>query len=98
MDLKFRIPLKKMEEIKELIHETLAKRKTHIKAMAKIVGKVISFARSIGPIARVMTRAIHRVIAKVSSWNCTVKLDKNAKKELFWWLSNIEDVSDFTIK
>ena len=44
LDLKFRIPLAKMEEIKELILEALAKMKNHIKAITKIVGKLISFA------------------------------------------------------
>ena len=56
-----------MEEIKELIMEALAKNKNHIREIAKMVGKLISFKRSTGPIARFMTRASYRVIAKVAN-------------------------------
>ena len=56
------------------------KNRNHIREIAKIVGKLISFARSTGPIARVMTRATYCIISKAANWNCTVILDENAKK------------------
>ena len=64
----------------------------------KIVGKLISFYRSTGPLARVMTRATYHVISRAANWNCTVVLDDSVKKELVWWIVNIEDVSGFTMK
>ena len=54
--MQFKIPNKKMEEIKDLIQQALAKSKSHIKEIAKIVGKLISFYRCTGPVARVMKR------------------------------------------
>ena len=54
LDLKFRIPSKKIEEIKDLINQVLAKNRNHIREIAKIVGKLISFYRSTRPLARVM--------------------------------------------
>ena len=98
IDLKFRIPLAKIEEIKNLILEAFARTTNHIKAIAKIVSKLISFTRSMGPIARIRTRAIYRIIAKAANWNCRVCLDEAAKTEIVSWVTNIDDVSGFTIK
>ena len=61
LDLKFRIPSKKIEEMKDLINQALAKNRDHIREIAKIVRKLNSFYRSTGPIARVMTRATYRI-------------------------------------
>ena len=43
LDWIFRIPNKKIEEIKDLINQALAKNRNHIREIAKIVGKLISF-------------------------------------------------------
>ena len=47
LDLKFRIPSKKIEEIKDLINQALAKNRNHIREIAKIVGKLISFIEAL---------------------------------------------------
>ena len=60
------------------------------------MGKLIIFARSTRPIARIMTRSIYRVIAKASIWTYRVRLDNAAKKEIIWWMMNIDNVSGFT--
>ena len=72
--MQFKIPNKKMEDIKDLIQQALAKSKIHVKEIAKIVGKLISFYRCTGPVARVMMRATYRTIAKVANWNCSIVL------------------------
>ena len=69
VNLKFRIYSKKIEEIKDLINQALAKNKNHIRKVSKMVSKLISFYRSTRPIARVMTRATYRIIAKAANWN-----------------------------
>ena len=43
IDLKFRIPMAKIEEIKELIQDALSRNYLHVKFVACIVGKRISF-------------------------------------------------------
>ena len=58
-DTQFKIQNKKMEEIKDIIQQALAQPKSHIKEIAKIVGKLISFYRCMGPVARIMTRATY---------------------------------------
>ena len=45
-----------------------------------------------------MTRATYRVISKAANENCMVVLDENSKKELVWWIVNIDEVSGFTMK
>ena len=54
----------------------------HIKAIARIVSKLISFARSTRPITRIMTRVIHRIIAKAANYNCRVCLNEAGKTEM----------------
>ena len=96
--MQLKIPTKKIEEIKDLIQQALAKSKNYVKEIAKIVGKLISFYRCTGPVARVMTRATYQNIAKAANWNCSIVLSKEAREELWWWVGNIEEVSGFTMK
>ena len=67
MDLKFRIPTKKIEEIKSLINEALSLGTLKVRTVTRIVGKLISFYRSTGPVIRVMTRATYRLIAQAKT-------------------------------
>ena len=76
----------------------MAKSKNHVKEIAKIVGKLISFYRCTGPVAMIMTRTTYRNIAKAANWNCSIVLSKEAREELWWWFGNIEEVSRFTMK
>ena len=50
--MQFKIPTKKIEKIHEFIQQALSKNKNHIREVARIVGKLISFYRSTGPVAR----------------------------------------------
>ena len=96
--MQFKIPNKKIEEIQELIQQALSKSKNHVREVARIVGKLISFYRSTGPVARVMSRATYCLIAKAANGNCSVTLDVEARIDLLWWVENIEEISGFTMK
>ena len=63
-----------------------------------ILGKLISFYRSTGPVSRVMTRATYRLIAQAKTWHSSVTLDEFSGRELIWWLMNIDEISGFTMK
>ena len=65
--LEFKIPTKKIEEIKELIMQVSSRNRIQIREVSKTVGKLISFYRSTGPVARVMTTALYQLIAKVAN-------------------------------
>ena len=45
-----------------------------------------------------MTRATYCTISQAKSWNSGVMLDNLARRELIWWIVNIEDVLGFTMK
>ena len=47
--------------------------------------------------SRVMTRATYRPIGNAAMWS-TVFLDDNLRRELIWWLLNINEVFGFTMK
>ena len=63
INLMFRISITKIEEIKELIEDALSRKYLHVKFLACIVGKIIGFQRSMGPIVRIISRAIYHTIS-----------------------------------
>ena len=93
----FRIPQDKISEVKELIYFLLKRNKFPVKQLARIVGKISSFARSVGPVARLMTRSCHRVIAAAPTWSSYVTLSDSAIFELDWWAGQIDAVNGFTM-
>ena len=64
----------------------MGKNKNHVREVARIVGKLISFYRSTVPVARVMTRVTYHIIAKAANWNCSITLDEEARIQLLWWV------------
>ena len=62
-EMKFKIPLKKIEDLKRLLFDMLSRRKCPVRSLARVVGKLCACYRAIGPVGRLMTRASHRVIA-----------------------------------
>ena len=60
------------------------------RSIASLVGKLISFTLAVGPIARLRTRALYRVIESRVTWKSCVVLSEEAKGELKFWFDNLE--------
>ncbi len=61
-----------------------------VKRIASIVGKLILFSLAVGPIARLRTRALYRVILSRFTWSSKVVLSEEALDELRFWCINME--------
>ena len=84
LELKFKIPEKKVAEIKDLLKILIKQKRPHVKLLAGAIGKICSFYRSTGALSCLMTRSCYRVIASAPSWNCNVILSEQAIEELGW--------------
>ena len=58
--------------------------------LASIIGKVLSMALALGPVARLMTRNLYAMLNARSSWYQTLSITREARAELAFWLEHIE--------
>ena len=60
-----------------------------VKAVASVVGQVISLEMAVGNLVRLMTRSRYKLINNCSSWHDRVLHDQATKGEFAFWLDNI---------
>lgn len=89
----FEVPMDKLKRLVALIKHLLNKKKKSASAreMAKVAGTLVSMARGLAP-ARIKTRALFRyinIVARDWHWNHPVQLTVETRRELQWWLANI---------
>ena len=91
------IPENKVAELIALLRSALRERALKAKAVASIVGKIISMGLGIGPVARLRTRYLYRLIVQRKSWDDTLNLDNDAINEIQFWLNSIESFNGQSI-
>ena len=67
--------------------------------LAKVVGKIQSCWRALGPVVRVMTRSCYSFICKsvdTYAWDYFQPLSKKARQELSFWRDNISDLHGYS--
>ena len=91
------IPERRIFSIKHTIANVLSIKSVpkviNARALASIVGKIMSTNLVLGNIARVMTKAMHVCIEARVSWNATVALSSEATDELEFWYGNIDKLN-----
>ena len=84
-EMRFFIPEKKMATILELLVMYLKYNKVSARHLAKVVGKIQSCWRALGPVVRIMTRSCYRFICQsVDSfaWDYFQPLSDKSRSEL----------------
>merc|ERR1711888_408918 len=97
--LMFFIPEKKLADIKELLVKYLRYHKMSARQLAKVVGKIQSCWRALGPVVRVMTRYCYSFICKsvdTYAWDYFQPLSKKARQELSFLRDNISDLHGYS--
>ena len=69
-----------------------------VRALAGIAGQIISMSLALGPITRLMTRAMYRSIETRSSWSDSLLIPDCVINELKFWQSNLDSYNGFSIK
>ena len=84
------IPKRKIEKLKEQLEVAISKNYLDAKSIASIVGRIISMSIAVGSITRLRTRSMYSIIQSRKSWQDRLWLDDNAKGELVFWHSSLE--------
>ncbi|XP_045211850.2 uncharacterized protein LOC123563229 isoform X1 [Mercenaria mercenaria] len=65
----------------------------NVKALASVVGKIISLQNVIGNKVRMRTREMYRCILSRASWNAPVLVSEQAIAELKFWRENVRKIN-----
>ena len=85
----FHIPDKKIERLKASAVGITDPSRVPIRAIAGVIGHIMSMSLAMGPIALLRTKMLYAVINSYFSWNVWVTLTEDAKEELCFWQSNV---------
>ena len=85
------VPVEKVTHLKQCLSQTEGMRAISAKALASIVGRIISMSLALGPIARLRTRNMYRLMNSRVTWYDKLVIDKEVREELFFWNSCIEN-------
>ena len=65
----------------------------HVRALASVVGQIVSMSRAIGYLVRLFTRHLYATVSRRFTWNSFAFLDVRAKAELEFWKANIHHLN-----
>ena len=97
-DMTFTIPERKIKKLKLNITSSLRQKLSSAKQISKIAGQVSSMYLAIGPLVRLFTRHMYRLIESRVSWFSPLILDDETLSELHFWNSNIDSFNGYTYK
>ena len=92
MDLEsgcFRVPEDKITRLISSLSSIRYPARVPMRAVASVVGQIMSMSLALGSVARLRTRAMYAVINSCTSWSAFVRLTEEAMLELEFWQSNV---------
>ena len=94
----FRVPQEKIKKLLSNIKQILSQTYSTPKQLSRIAGQVASMHLALGPIVRLFTRNLYRLIESRITWYEPIVLTNEAIEELNFWLKNIHFRNGFTFK
>jgi hypothetical protein len=85
----FIVPDDKIARLKTSLSSILQVYRVSVRAVASIVGQVMSMSLALGPISRLRTRALYGDINTCATWKAFVCLSEEARAELKFWQNNV---------
>ena len=83
----------RVQKIKNTCEDLLSKDSCHVKSLASFVGQIVSLEVVVGNCCRLTSRCSQLVVASAPSWDCQVILTSSIKKELLFWLENLDNLN-----
>ena len=96
-DMTFNIPKDNMVKIMEKL-KAVRRRRLTAKKVAQLVGLLQCMRLATGPIMAIMTRSLYYEVAKAATWYSFITLTDLARREVDWWLENLESVAKFPMQ
>ena len=87
-----RVTARRVEKLKKALVEALRAQQVTARELARISGYILSMSLALGPVCRLHTRYLYRLIDQRQSWSAKVLMTVEAKEELRFWLSNFESL------
>ena len=73
-------------------------KKTKVRDLAKVVGKLMACVKTFGPVIRLLTRFCYQDIANAPSWNSKLVLSDGTKFELSHIYNNWVEINGFAVR
>eukprot|EP00057_Strongylocentrotus_purpuratus_P017653 XP_011672127.1 PREDICTED: uncharacterized protein LOC105442056 isoform X3 [Strongylocentrotus purpuratus] len=70
----------------------------HVKELARVAGQISSMHTAMGQIVQIRTRNICNSLNTKASWQAPIKVGREAKDELKFWLHHVERINGIEIK
>lgn len=86
----FRVPEDKVSRLKSAIRCISPEMPVHARALASVVGQIISMSVALGPVARLRTRAMYVILNQRRCWSDKLVLSEDASDELRFWFQNVD--------
>ena len=96
--LTFHVPKEKIEKLLKNIKQILSHPFCSAKQLSRVAGQLAAMHLALGPIVRLFTRNLYRMIETRESWYHPISLSDEALSELKFWLHNINSKNEFTFK
>ena len=86
----FRVPEHQLVKLKTSITSISQLQKIPVRALASVVGQIMSMSLALGPITRLKTRAVYADINHSQSWADKLVLSAESLMELQFWLRSVD--------
>ena len=84
------VPQEKIVALESKLSAVAAQKYVHARELASVTGKLIAMSLGIGPVSRLMTRAMYALIESRSSWCDKLVLNEEVKREIEFWVSGLK--------
>ena len=81
----FAVPQRRITALQHKLAYFQSSSKITARKLASLAGSIISMGLALGPVVRMWTRAIYRVINSANSWNQKVDLSAETAHEIKFW-------------
>ena len=94
----FSVPLEKLSKLIFRINNVCSQKLCSAKQLAKIAGYLSSMHMALGPIVRLFTRNLYRLIESRQTWYEPMLLTSEAKNKLWFWKNNLDHINGYSLK
>ena len=85
----FSVPPNKISMLKSQLLEVKGAQLVPARKLASLIGKIVSMSIGLGPVTRLMTRALYATLHQKVAWCQNLTLSPEASQELEFWISEI---------
>ena len=85
------VPESKIAALRSMLQRVKHSPTIKVKCLASLLGKIISMSLAFGSVSRFMTRSLYSILEDRQSWYEALQFSPEAKAELLFWESNLEN-------